>query len=219
MRTSAAYRTFARMGRHLLNIGSNISAIFAFSTHPTRLMLPYHLTHHSPSASGWLFSLLSLTLGTVVGADWIFPSHRGRRELGLSSHLPIPFVSQRTKEEKRRETTYSPGRHCGKQNVPRKQHGGGSSMVLFVSDESGVRIDELAVFFSSSRSLDMIDDGGENAYIDSRSFIPKPSFCFLWKHSLLCPLHQGRFFPEGRPETRRGGTWKRGRGWRLGHCT
>jgi len=33
-------------------------------------------------------------------------------------------------------------------------------MVLFVSDESGVRIDELAVFFSSSRSLDMIDDGG-----------------------------------------------------------
>jgi len=129
-----------------------------------------------------------------------------RRELRLSSPLsPLPLSSQvygkkdrKKKKKKTRKPLHSRGRHCGKQNVRRKQTHGGPGMVFSSSSLSNPlpSAEDWENFraggffsFSSSRSFEMVDDGGRKKCVrwDPRSFIPNLSYVFVRKCALLCP--------------------------------
>jgi hypothetical protein len=158
--TSAAYRTFGRRGYFISTIiGSNISAIFAFSTHPACLICFLTISYtHSPICfrlAFFNFFLLS-QLGTVVGADWFF-SHPTADCENSDCHYhisPFPLSAKRKERKKQQKKTrnhFTPGGGIAENKTyPGSSRGGGPGMVLFrLPCREQDRIDEWMGIFSS----------------------------------------------------------------------
>jgi len=143
LRTTAAYRTLNGRGHLYRHRKQHLCQPCFFNT-PHQFNASFTISHTTPHLlPADFFALLSFSHSEPWLAQTGFPIPP--RSL-TTPHFPLS-ANERKKEKKTKKPLHSWGRQRGKQNVPRKQHGGGFSMVLFVPRrERDRRTGDLAVF-------------------------------------------------------------------------